>query len=150
MAEQDGPGQAAQTVKTIVLPASRAALAWDRATDKLVEEAEAEEREAEAAYRQARERYEAAKRQAHYMRQFRQLARVEASSIAPPRAERAVERGSDGRQALGAQVRRLHHLPPDRGETRQQGALQLLSHVPAQARCGAAGQGGQRGRRWVA
>ena len=68
--------------KTVTLPPSRAALAWDKATDQLVAAAEAEEAKLNERYEAARIAYQEARQQAHLMRQLRGLARVDGTAEA--------------------------------------------------------------------
>jgi hypothetical protein len=70
--------------RAVRLRRTRQAWAWDRATDQLLAAAEHEEREAEAVYQRARARYEAARQEAHRIRQLRELVRVEESQPALP------------------------------------------------------------------
>lgn len=68
--------------KTVTLPPTRAALAWDKATDQLVAAAEAEEARLKEKYDAARLAYQEARQQAHLMRQLRGLARVDGTAEA--------------------------------------------------------------------
>ena len=81
MSEQDS---APQVPKTVALPSSRVALAWDRATDALVVAAEKAESEAKADYEAAKDRYQAARQHAHLIRQLRQIARVDGTPTRMP------------------------------------------------------------------
>lgn len=68
---------APQPPKTVVLPLTRAAQTWDRATDALVAAAEADEAKAREAYEAAKAVYQEKRQAAHLIRQLRQIARVD-------------------------------------------------------------------------
>lgn len=90
---------AQQPVKTVSLPPTRTAIAWDRATDQMVAAAEAEEAKAKERFETAKVAYQEARQQAHLMRQLRQIARVDGQPEQPERAPREKALHS-GRHAL--------------------------------------------------
>lgn len=84
----NGQENAPQPIKTVVLPATRAALTWDRATDALLAAAEADEAKARESYEVAKAAYQEARQATHLIRQLRQLATVAGAGavakLAPP------------------------------------------------------------------
>ena len=86
--------------KTVTLPPTRAALAWDKATDQLVAAAEAEEAKLKERYEAARIAYQEARQQAHLMRQLRGLARVDGEMVARQTGEPRAKALHPGRHAL--------------------------------------------------
>jgi hypothetical protein len=99
-----------QPVKTVTLAPTRAALAWDRATDQLVAAAEDAEAQAKARFEVAKLAYQEARQQAHLMRQkLRQIARVDG---APERPESASREKSPhpGRHALNGPCKGCQNL----------------------------------------
>lgn len=91
--------QTAPPVKTVTLAPTRAALAWDRATDQMVAAAEDAEAQAKERFEAAKLAYQEARQQAHLMRQLRQIARVDGAPERPESAPREKSPHS-GRHAL--------------------------------------------------
>ncbi len=109
-------------VKTVTLPASREALAWDRATDRWLATAEAAEAQAKTEYERASAHYEATKREANRLRHLRQAVRVEGAAEATSAANPVTTAPRVKRSAGGKHGGRCAAPNPCKGCQRQQEA----------------------------
>ena len=114
---RNGAVAAPPAIKTVTLPATKEARAWDRATDQLVAAAEADEARAKAEYDRAKARYQELRQATHLIRQLRQLARVDgapeaATTPAPSGEGKRWARGFDA--CINCQTTRIKHAAKGR------------------------------------